>query len=78
MEPPEELADVTPLCQRIASAVQAGEDPTDALDALLQGSVDVLQRPVAGWIAEVVSHLEKDGVIEVRRSGRRVEVALAS
>jgi hypothetical protein len=53
VEPPEELADVTPLCQRIASAVQAGEDPTDALDALLQGSVDVLQRPVAGWIAEV-------------------------
>jgi len=53
VEAPEELGDVTLVCQRVASAVQAGEDPTDALDALLQQSVDVLQRPVAGWLAEV-------------------------
>jgi hypothetical protein len=51
--PPERLADVAGLCQRVASSVQAGADPTDALDALLEQSLDVLQRPVAGWIAEV-------------------------
>jgi hypothetical protein len=51
--PPERIEDVSGLCQRVASAVQAGEEPRDALDGLLQKSVDILQRPVAGWIAEV-------------------------
>jgi hypothetical protein len=51
--PPERISDVSGLCQRVASAVQAGEEPRDALDALLQQSVGILQRPVAGWIAEV-------------------------
>jgi hypothetical protein len=51
--PPERLVDVAGLCQRVASAVQGGEDPRDALDVLLEQSVDALQRPVAGWIAEV-------------------------
>ena len=51
--PPERIADVSRLCQRVASSVQGGEEPRDALDTLLRQSVDVLQRPVAGWIAEV-------------------------
>ncbi len=51
--PAERISDVSGLCQRVASAVQAGEDPRDALDGLLKQSVDILQRPVAGWIAEV-------------------------
>ncbi|TFG95431.1 MAG: hypothetical protein E4H11_05065 [Myxococcales bacterium] len=51
--PPERISDVSSLCQRVASSVQAGVEPRDALDGLLQQSVDLLQRPVAGWIAEV-------------------------
>jgi hypothetical protein len=51
--PAERISDVSGLCQRVASAVQAGEEPRDALEGLLEQSVDILQRPVAGWIAEV-------------------------
>ena len=51
--PPERISEVTPLCQRVASSVQGGVEPRDALDGLLEQSVDILQRPVAGWIAEV-------------------------
>jgi hypothetical protein len=36
-----------------ASRVQAGVEPHEALDDLLQSSVDALQRSVNGWIAEV-------------------------
>lgn len=53
VEAPERIADVTPLCQRVASSVQGGTEPRDALDGLLRQSVDLLRRPVAGWIAEV-------------------------
>jgi hypothetical protein len=52
LEPPERLADVALLCHEAASAVQHGADPSDALSGLLRGSAQVLQRPVAGWIAE--------------------------
>jgi hypothetical protein len=51
--PPERMSDVAWLCQRVASSVQGGEDPSDAMNVLLERSVDVLQRPVAGWVAEV-------------------------
>jgi hypothetical protein len=50
---PERLTDVAPLCHEAASAVQHGADPADALNGLLRGSAQVLNRPVAGWIAEV-------------------------
>ena len=51
--PPQRLVDVAMLCHEAAIRVQAGLDPGDAMGALLQESLDVLQRPVFGWIAEV-------------------------
>jgi len=33
--------------------VQGGEEPADAMNGLLQGSVEVLGRAVSGWVAEV-------------------------
>lgn len=51
--PPEQISDVEGLCQRVASSVQSGREPRDALDSLLKQSVEILGRPVAGWIAEV-------------------------
>jgi hypothetical protein len=53
VEPPERLPDLVPLCEVAASAVQGGQDPRDAMNALLQRSVDVLERPVSGWVTEV-------------------------
>lgn len=51
--PPERLVDVAMQCHQAVIRVQAGLDPGDAMNALLQESVDVLQRPVTGWISEV-------------------------
>jgi hypothetical protein len=50
---PERLDDLSGLCQEAASAVQGGMDPQDAMSLLLQRSVQVLQRPASGWMAEV-------------------------
>ena len=44
---------MAPLCHEAASWVQGGEEPSDAMSALLRQSNAVLQRPVAGWLAEV-------------------------
>ena len=50
---PERLEAVAPLCHEAASWVQGGEEPSDAMSALLRQSADLLRRPVAGWLAEV-------------------------
>ncbi|MDJ0851059.1 MAG: hypothetical protein QNK04_22025 [Myxococcota bacterium] len=50
---PRRLEEVDWHCREAASTVQAGEDTTDALDWLLERSVDVLGRSVTGWVAEV-------------------------
>jgi hypothetical protein len=52
LDAPERLTDVAPLCHEAASAVQHGAEPADALNGLLRASAQLLNRPVAGWIAE--------------------------
>ena len=34
-------------------AAESGESPEDVMNALMKASVQVLRRPVTGWIAEV-------------------------
>jgi len=76
--PPERIADVTPLCQRVASSVQGGAEPRDALDGLLEQSVDILRRPVAGWIAEVTEIESLDFPEEyLRRPSLDIAVAVS-
>lgn len=50
--PPERLMEIAGLCQQAASHVKGGADPTDAMNALLRQSVQVLRAPVAGWLSE--------------------------
>jgi hypothetical protein len=50
---PARLDALAGLCQQTAGRVQAGEDPADAMNLLLRSSVDALQAPVSGWVAEV-------------------------
>jgi hypothetical protein len=47
------LETIEPLSMEAAGMVQAGVEPREALDDLLQSSVDALQVPVNGWIAQV-------------------------
>jgi hypothetical protein len=49
---PERLTDIAGPCQRAASHVKAGADPTDAMNVLLRQSVQILRAPVAGWMGE--------------------------
>jgi hypothetical protein len=49
---PRHLHDVAPLAMRAASAVQAGAEPEDALQELLEASGEALGRSVHGWIVE--------------------------
>lgn len=51
--PADRLEEIAPFCMDAARRVQAGSDPTDVFNRLLQASVDVLKRPVNGWIGEV-------------------------
>lgn len=50
---PERLEEVATLFPQAAAAVQAGEEPGDALRVLLEASARRLRRPVSGWITEV-------------------------
>jgi hypothetical protein len=50
--PAERLHDVEGLSMEAAGMVQAGSAPDEALQSLLEVSVELLQRPVNGWIAE--------------------------
>jgi hypothetical protein len=53
LRPADRLEEIEPSSMAAAGRVQAGASPTDALNYLLQSSVDLLQRPVNGWIGEV-------------------------
>jgi hypothetical protein len=53
LSPATRLDEIEPLGMAAASRVQVGVEPHEALDDLLKSSVDVLQRAVNGWIAEV-------------------------
>jgi hypothetical protein len=53
LAPADRLEEIEVMSMAAASRVQAGAGQTDALNDLLQSSVDLLQRPVNGWIAEV-------------------------
>jgi hypothetical protein len=53
LRPAKRLEEIEPLSMAAAGLVQAGASPTDALNELLQSSVDRLKRPVNGWIGEV-------------------------
>jgi hypothetical protein len=50
---PRRLDSLAGLCRRAASLVQGGNEPADAMNALLRESVDILRAPVSGWVAEV-------------------------
>jgi len=47
------LEQIGPMSMEAAGLVQAGADPREALDRLLQSSAAALRRPVTGWLAEV-------------------------
>ncbi|HEX5066700.1 MAG TPA: hypothetical protein VFY49_11335 [Myxococcota bacterium] len=49
---PGTLDDARPLTVEAATRVQAGEDPRDVLEDLIQSGAEVLKRPVVGWMAE--------------------------
>ena len=51
--PPRELVELDSLCEGAAAGVRSGESPEDVMNALMKASVQVLRRPVTGWIAEV-------------------------
>jgi hypothetical protein len=53
LRPADRLEEIEPLSMAAAGQVQAGAGPTEALNNLMQASVDILQRPVNGWIGEV-------------------------
>ena len=76
--PIEPISAMAPLCQRAASSVQSGVEPRDALDVLLSQSLGLLQRSVAGWIAEV-SEIDSLEFPEeyLRRPGLDVAVAVS-
>jgi hypothetical protein len=52
LRPADHLEEIEPLSMAAAGQIQAGAGPTDVLNDLLQSSVDVLQRPVNGWMGE--------------------------
>jgi hypothetical protein len=51
--PPSSIEEVGPLCAEAASRVASGEVPRDVMRDLLGDTVEILQRPATGWIAEV-------------------------
>lgn len=51
--PPHSIDEVGPLCSAAASRVASGETPRDVMRDLLGESVEILQQPATGWIAEV-------------------------
>jgi A/G-specific adenine glycosylase len=62
---------------RIVEALRAAGGPRSITD--LRRLVRPSGEPAsAEWLGEIVGRLEKDGVVEVRREGRRSAVALAS
>jgi A/G-specific adenine glycosylase len=62
---------------RIVEALRESGGPRSIAE--LRNRVRPSGEPAATeWLTDIVGRLEKDGVVEVRRSGRRVAVALAS
>ena len=51
--PPRSIDEVGPLCSEAASRVASGETPRDVMRDLLGETVEILQQPATGWIAEV-------------------------
>jgi hypothetical protein len=51
--PPRSIDQVSPLCSEAASRVASGETPRDVMRDLLGETVEILQQPATGWIAEV-------------------------
>lgn len=51
--PPNSIDEVAPLCSQAASRVASGETPRDVMRDLLGETVEILQQPATGWIAEV-------------------------
>ena len=51
--PARELVELASLCEGAAVGVDSGESPKDVMNALMKASVQVLRRPVTGWITEV-------------------------
>ncbi|MGI9591223.1 MAG: hypothetical protein ACR2P8_07635, partial [Myxococcota bacterium] len=51
--PPRELVELDSLCEGASAGVLSGESPEDVMNALMKASIQVLRRPVTGWIAEV-------------------------
>lgn len=51
--PPTSIEQVAPLCSEAASRVASGETPRDVMRDLLGETVEILQQPATGWIAEV-------------------------
>jgi hypothetical protein len=75
---PERLEQLEGLCHEAAGWVSSGEDPADAMNALLQRGVDVLRAPVSGWVAEVRDLDDLDFPLEYRTSPTvRVAVAVS-
>ncbi len=51
--PAHSIDEVAPLCSGAASRVASGETPRDVMRDLLGETVEILQQPATGWIAEV-------------------------
>lgn len=62
---PRKLHRLDSLCHDASVAVSAGEAADEVLNALLRGSVQIVRRPVSGWLAEVsdLSALEFDDLL---------------
>jgi hypothetical protein len=53
LQPAKRLEQIGPMSMEAAGLVQAGLEPRQAFDQLLQSSSAALRRPVSGWLAEV-------------------------
>jgi hypothetical protein len=51
--PAKQLVELASLCEGAAAGIDGGESPEDVMNALMKASVQVLRRPVTGWITEV-------------------------
>jgi len=53
LQPAKRLDQIGPMSMEAAGLVQAGVEPRQAFDQLLQSTSVALRRPVSGWLAEV-------------------------
>jgi hypothetical protein len=75
-EAPRVLDSVARLCSHAASEIQAGAEPKDALNALLQEATETTNQPVSGWIYEG-SSLEELSFPEEFLTLAKLEVGIA-